>query len=309
MAIKINLKNTAIFITSVSPIIISIFFIIDSFLHMNINGLVWLVGIFISQLIAHLLRGSVINTMPDMMHPWIIEKRPAKPEELPAHDLCEIFEPMYESTRATNMNLTIDSIELANFLGYNANRFPDNGDVSIQNNWVILSQSSYLKYSLADSFIVEMLNLSLDSYDTSQNQRKNILATIPQSDDDEQVLYNEPYPIFINLRNNKKIMLVAHVSIQTGTYLKQNLIVRIQNGCDYILVHDCQRPYLQVSNSTYSLLSRKQQFYGCSVHLSSSDFHVTVQILVSSLLENVDCFFNDPEPGSLHQRFENFLRT
>ena len=103
MAIKINLKNTAIFITSVSPIIISIFFIIDSFLHMNINGLVWLVGIFISQLIAHLLRGSVINTMPDMMHPWIIEKRPAKPEELPAHDLCEIFEPMYESTRATNI--------------------------------------------------------------------------------------------------------------------------------------------------------------------------------------------------------------
>ena len=58
---------------------------------------------FISQLIAHLLRGSVINTMPDMMHPWIIEKRPAKPEELPAHDLCEIFEPMYESTRATNI--------------------------------------------------------------------------------------------------------------------------------------------------------------------------------------------------------------
>lgn len=103
MAIKMDLKNISIFITSISPIIIAIFFIIDSFLHMNINGLIWLIGIFVSQLIAHLIRGSAINTMPDTMHPWIVENRPAKRDELPAHDLCEIFEPMYESTRSTNL--------------------------------------------------------------------------------------------------------------------------------------------------------------------------------------------------------------
>tara|TARA_B100001093_G_C26838377_1_gene1019419 strand:+ start:981 stop:1724 length:744 start_codon:yes stop_codon:yes gene_type:complete len=103
MAIKMTLKNVSIFITSISPIIIAMFFIIDSFLHMNINGLIWLIGIFISQLIAHLIRGSIINTIPDSMHPWIVENRPAKPHELPKHDLCEIFEPMYESTRATSV--------------------------------------------------------------------------------------------------------------------------------------------------------------------------------------------------------------
>jgi hypothetical protein len=112
-----------------------------------------------------------------------------------------------QDTKASKMFLQIDSIELATFLGYTTNRFPDNGGILIKSNWVIPSTSSYLKYSLADSFIVEMLNLSLDSYDTSQNQRKNILATIPQDDDDEKVLYNEPYPIFIDLRNNKKITL------------------------------------------------------------------------------------------------------
>ena len=102
MAIKMNLK-ISMYLLHLYLLLLYLFsLLLIHFLHMNINGLIWLLGIFISQLIAHLLRGSAINTMPDIMHPWIVE-RPTKPEELPAHDLCEIFEPMYESTRATNI--------------------------------------------------------------------------------------------------------------------------------------------------------------------------------------------------------------
>ena len=63
---------------------------------------------------------------------------------------------------------------------------------------------------LADTFIVEMTSLELDSYDSSQNQRRNILAIVPQEqtaniNNKQTVVYDTNYPLFISLRNKDPI--------------------------------------------------------------------------------------------------------
>ena len=59
---------------------------------------------------------------------------------------------------------------------------------------------------LADTFIVEMMSLELASYDTSQNQRRNILAIVPQEQSTntqlkQTVSYDTDNLLFIGLRN------------------------------------------------------------------------------------------------------------
>jgi hypothetical protein len=65
---------------------------------------------------------------------------------------------------------------------------------------------------LAATFIVEMMSLELDSYDTSQNQRRNILAIVPQeqttnSQLKQTVAYDTDSPLFIDLRNRAPISI------------------------------------------------------------------------------------------------------
>ncbi len=60
---------------------------------------------------------------------------------------------------------------------------------------------------VADAFLVEMLNLSLDSYDGFKGQRKNILAVVPATDKDGVVLYEPSNLNLIDLDNKEGINL------------------------------------------------------------------------------------------------------
>ncbi len=103
MAIAFGIDNIMIFFTALSPIIFASFFIISSFFNADLKGIIWLLGMFITQGIAAVGRSALGKIAP---HPWLKEGRMAKASELPTHDFCEIFEPMFESGR---MSVAIDS--------------------------------------------------------------------------------------------------------------------------------------------------------------------------------------------------------
>jgi len=102
--------------------------------------------------------------------------------------------------------LEFESITLANFLGYNNQRQPQLGFI-FQPEVEYLANNAFNTAMIADAFLVEMLNLSLDSYDGLKGQRKNILAVVPASDKDGVVLYEPNTPNFIDLDNKEGLNL------------------------------------------------------------------------------------------------------
>ena len=58
-----------------------------------------------------------------------------------------------------------------------------------------------------DNFLVELKNISLDSYDGLKQQRKNVLAFISKLDETGQFNYETNTPIFIDLNNKRDILL------------------------------------------------------------------------------------------------------
>jgi len=61
-----------------------------------------------------------------------------------------------------------------------------------------------------DTYILELLNLQLESYDTFQGQRKNILGIIPYDEEStEQITYNANNLVFLDLNNKQSINLTS----------------------------------------------------------------------------------------------------
>ena len=104
--------------------------------------------------------------------------------------------------------LEFTSITLANFLGYDNQRQPQIGFI-FQPEVDYLANKAFNTAMVADAFIIEMLNLSLDSYDglPGQQQRKNILSIVPASDKEGVVLYEPNTLFFIDLDNKEGINL------------------------------------------------------------------------------------------------------
>ncbi len=102
--------------------------------------------------------------------------------------------------------LEFNSITLANFLGFNNQRQPQLGFI-FQPEVEYLANNAFNTAMVADAFLVEMLNLSLDSYDGLKGQRKNILAVVPATDKDGVVLYEPSNLNLIDLDNKEGINL------------------------------------------------------------------------------------------------------
>ena len=112
-----------------------------------------------------------------------------------------------------NNSLFFFSAELADFLGYNTARQPRNGFIEAYE-VDYSAPRELLAPARADTSIVEMLNLQLDSYDSfsdtafdSGGQRRNILSVIPESSVDQAIAYEPPYPTFIDLLNKEPLYI------------------------------------------------------------------------------------------------------
>ncbi len=107
-------------------------------------------------------------------------------------------------TQITTMSDSVQS-----FLGITSLPFP-NPAVQVKNNHFVFKADNIFKHqNFSDAFIVELSNVALDSYDGLSKQKQNILAIIPQSDNNNKrsVLYDAKQIVFIDLNNKERIYL------------------------------------------------------------------------------------------------------
>jgi len=114
--------------------------------------------------------------------------------------------PPQPDPRANDQFLNFGSIEVANYLGFKNQRQPQSGFVnSLDITYV--ADNQFNDKVVADAFLIELLNIPLDSYDSFVNQRKNLLAVVPESDKSGVVIYEPSTPFFIDVRNQNDILL------------------------------------------------------------------------------------------------------
>lgn len=118
----------------------------------------------------------------------------------------ELHAPPQPDRNANDNFLNFGSVQVAKYLGYNNQRQPQSGfDRVVQAKYI--ADSQFNDKVVADAFLVEMLNIPLDSYDSFVKQRKNLLAVVPQSDKEGVVIYEPSTPFFIDVKNNQDLLL------------------------------------------------------------------------------------------------------
>ena len=118
------------------------------------------------------------------------------------------FYPPSQSTIKTEQFLLFQGLSLANYLGFQNLRQPVSGFIKDRN--IIYTANNIFQITeLSDSFIVELMNINLMSYDGLSKQRRNILATIPATDNiiNGQVIHEASNLIFLDIDNAFKTTL------------------------------------------------------------------------------------------------------
>jgi len=97
-------------------------------------------------------------------------------------------------------------VSVSSFLGYNNPRNPATSFLQVAEA-LYTAENIFEPKDIADSFIVQALNLKLESYDSLKQQRQNILAVVPKSNKDGEVIYEVNTPLFIDLNNSAPLLL------------------------------------------------------------------------------------------------------
>ncbi len=102
--------------------------------------------------------------------------------------------------------LEFKGVSLSRFLGFDNLRIPVSGTI-FKNEVDYVADNNFEPTDISDTFLIEALNLKLDSYDGFSSERRNILSVIPASDETNRILYDSSYPVFIDLNNRNDIEL------------------------------------------------------------------------------------------------------
>jgi len=101
--------------------------------------------------------------------------------------------------------LVFNDAELARYFGFKATSYTSDPTNTITN---FISENAFSPADFSDSFVVELQNLNIDSYDGLTNKRRNLLHSIVQADViRNRLTYTAPYPLFLSLNNQHKIVL------------------------------------------------------------------------------------------------------
>ena len=111
-----------------------------------------------------------------------------------------------QGTIATVSTITFPNIEFANWLGYKRISYTGASTKGL----VTFAGDNRFKSSIVnDLYLVELLNIQLESYDTFEEGRKNILALVPYDDVNSKVAYDPNNLIFLDLNNRDSINLTS----------------------------------------------------------------------------------------------------
>lgn len=124
---------------------------------------------------------------------------------VPDHNEVGKATPKGQTTVAVTHTLTFDQFDLANYLGYTELSYSITGK-----NVVFVADNEFKSLLKNDAFIIELQSLQLDSYDTFQEQRKNILALVPYEETtDGSVTYEASNLNFLDLNNQEPINITS----------------------------------------------------------------------------------------------------
>lgn len=118
-----------------------------------------------------------------------------------------LLTPIPTTKEKTNCYLQFINPDLGLLLGFNKTRYPSSGFESIAEP-IYLGEKPFTLRDFSESYVIELLNLKLDSMDSQSKGPKNFLYVIPQlSAIREHVVYQVPQLIFLNLNNATNINL------------------------------------------------------------------------------------------------------
>ena len=105
----------------------------------------------------------------------------------------------------TNHTINFVSESLYSWLGYNYGQ----REVIKSKNPIFVGDYLFGSKVVADSFLVQLMNIGIDSYDTLPDKqgRENILAVIPKSDEVIRVIYEANGLYFLDINNASPIKL------------------------------------------------------------------------------------------------------
>lgn len=94
--------------------------------------------------------------------------------------------------------------ELATFFGYKQTYYESSKGVS----YPFIAENYFQPADFSDSFIVELLNLNVDSYDGLSKERRNFLHCIVQADIiRNRLTYTAPYLLWLDIKNTNKLSI------------------------------------------------------------------------------------------------------
>jgi hypothetical protein len=109
-----------------------------------------------------------------------------------------------------NCYLFFDDFDIAKAFGFKIQRLPVSGFVvpDINGSLTFTSVNMFRFRDISDAYLVELLNIKIDSYDSIKQQRMNLLHVIPQFDIvQERLIYSTQYPLYLALNNPYPINL------------------------------------------------------------------------------------------------------
>tara|TARA_R110002153_G_scaffold40286_2_gene115396 strand:+ start:733 stop:2289 length:1557 start_codon:yes stop_codon:yes gene_type:complete len=113
--------------------------------------------------------------------------------------------PSRQITASTNNTLIWPNISVSQWFGYEQLTYIKRGNPNVD-----FVADSIFKASIEnDLYLVEMLNIQLESYDTFEQGRKNILAVVPYDDVNAKVTYDPNNLVFLDLNNKETINLTS----------------------------------------------------------------------------------------------------
>jgi len=115
--------------------------------------------------------------------------------------------PLVGNQPPTQCFLQFNSPDLATILGFNKARYPAAG-FDNKAEPIYLAENAFSLRDFSESYIVELLNIKLESMDSLTKGHRSILYVIPQlSPIKEHVVYQVPQLVFLDINNNYELSL------------------------------------------------------------------------------------------------------
>jgi len=151
--------------------------------------------------------GTVINAIQFTSDPYYnITNSHTGPENLEASTNNNLV-PISTKLVDTQCFIQFNNPDLATVLGYNKSRIPISGFQSIAEPDFIADKPFALR-DFSESYVIELLNIKLNSMDSLSHGERSILYIIPQlSAIKEHVVYQAPQLIFLNINNTYDLNL------------------------------------------------------------------------------------------------------